>query len=92
MYFRSALYLRLCPLEHSYGRGESVEEVAAIIGNKKHGYWHLFFAKDSLVQLAYYRDAEWSACWETRRSTGAYIVTLGGRQISWPSKRQSTVL
>nr|PNR32672.1 hypothetical protein PHYPA_024614 [Physcomitrium patens] len=35
MYFRSALYLRLCPLEHSYGRGESVEEVAAIIGNKK---------------------------------------------------------
>ncbi|GFP94834.1 uncharacterized mitochondrial protein atmg00810 [Phtheirospermum japonicum] len=38
-----------------------------------------------------YSDADWACCVETRRSTYAYSIFLGGNLVSWSAKKQPTV-
>ena len=52
------------------------------------------YSRDGGEQLVGYTDANWgggNVAEDGRRSTSAYIFTLGGGPISWSSKRQHTV-
>ena len=41
--------------------------------------------------LLSYADADWASDINDHKSTSGYVFTLGGRAISWNSKKQSTV-
>ncbi len=41
--------------------------------------------------LLSYADADWASDINDHKSTSSYVFTLGGRAISWNSKKQSTV-
>nr|GEX06024.1 retrovirus-related Pol polyprotein from transposon TNT 1-94 [Tanacetum cinerariifolium] len=50
----------------------------------------LWYPKDSSVSLTTFVDADHAGCQDTRRSTSGSVQFLGGRLISWSSKRQKS--
>ncbi|KAF8055039.1 hypothetical protein HT031_006855 [Scenedesmus sp. PABB004] len=43
------------------------------------------------LHLVGYTDADYAGCPDTRRSTSAFVFTMGGGAVSWCSQRQKTV-
>lgn len=43
------------------------------------------------MKLIGYSDSDWAGSLDDRKSTSAYVFTLGSGVISWSSKKQSTV-
>ncbi|GJW06824.1 hypothetical protein Tco_1569247 [Tanacetum coccineum] len=52
----------------------------------------LWYPKDSSFALTAFADADHAGCQDTRRSTSGSIQLLGGRLVSWSSKRQKSVV
>nr|GEZ97652.1 copia protein [Tanacetum cinerariifolium] len=50
----------------------------------------LWYPKDSSVALTTFADADHCGCQDTRRSTSGSVQIMGGRLISWSSKRQKS--
>ena len=42
--------------------------------------------------LVGYSDFDWAGDIDTRRSTSGYVFQIGNGTISWPSKKQATVV
>ncbi|GJW00495.1 retrovirus-related pol polyprotein from transposon TNT 1-94 [Tanacetum coccineum] len=51
----------------------------------------LWYPKDSSIALTAYADADHASCQDTRRSTSGCMQLLGGKLVSWSSKRQKSV-
>ncbi|GJS85497.1 retrovirus-related pol polyprotein from transposon TNT 1-94 [Tanacetum coccineum] len=51
----------------------------------------LWYPKDSSIALTAYADADHAGCQDTRRSTSGSMQLLGGKLVSWSSKRQKSV-
>ncbi|XP_019172651.1 PREDICTED: uncharacterized protein LOC109168052 [Ipomoea nil] len=51
----------------------------------------LLYPRDGTLQLNVFKDSDWAACIETRKSITGYCVFLGSALISWRSKKQATV-
>ncbi|PKI52216.1 hypothetical protein CRG98_027391 [Punica granatum] len=51
----------------------------------------LLFKRPSTLSLTAYCDSDWATCSQSRRSVSGYFISLGGRPISWKTKRQITV-
>lgn len=51
----------------------------------------LWFTRSSSFLLSAFSDADWAGNLDDRRSTGGYIIFLGGNPVSWSSRKQSTV-
>jgi hypothetical protein len=47
----------------------------------------LLLCRSSSSDLIVYTDTDWAGCPNTRRSTSAYAVFLGGNLVSWSAKR-----
>jgi hypothetical protein len=47
----------------------------------------LLLCRSSSSDLVVYTDTDWAGCPDTRRSTSAYAVFLGGNLVSWSAKR-----
>nr|GEV11141.1 retrovirus-related Pol polyprotein from transposon TNT 1-94 [Tanacetum cinerariifolium] len=58
-----------------------------LCGTVHRGLW---YPKDSSVALTAFADADHAGCQDTRRSTSGSVQFLGGRLISWSSKRQKS--
>ena len=43
------------------------------------------------LSLEAYSDADWASCSNTRRSSGGYVIYLGGNPVFWSSKKQQVV-
>ncbi|KAJ0576790.1 putative RNA-directed DNA polymerase [Helianthus annuus] len=53
-----------------------------------HGIW---YKKNEICKLVGYSDSDWAACADDRKSTSAYVFSLGSGVIAWSSKKQATV-
>nr|GEW72665.1 hypothetical protein [Tanacetum cinerariifolium] len=51
----------------------------------------LWYSKDSGFALTAFADADYAECQDTRRSTSGYAQFLGGRLVSWSSKKQKSI-
>ena len=51
----------------------------------------LHVKRDSDFSLTAYSDADWAGNAADRRSTGGFLIYLGGNLISWSSKKQPTI-
>lgn len=51
----------------------------------------ILISSQSSTQLRAYCDSDWASFPMTRRSTTGYCIFLGTSQISWKSKKESTV-
>ena len=51
----------------------------------------LFYAYDDNLTPKGYCDADWASSPYDRRSTSGFVFMLGGKTISWSSKKQPTV-
>nr|GEV20021.1 retrovirus-related Pol polyprotein from transposon TNT 1-94 [Tanacetum cinerariifolium] len=58
-----------------------------LCGTINRGLW---YPKDSSVALTAFADADHAGCQDTRRRTFGSLQFLGGRLISWSSKRQKS--
>jgi hypothetical protein len=57
-------------------------------GTRKVG---LEYRKGQGVILEGYTDSDWAGDLDSRRSTSAYVMMIGGTAVSWKSKRQDSV-
>ncbi|GJU66090.1 retrovirus-related pol polyprotein from transposon TNT 1-94, partial [Tanacetum coccineum] len=58
-------------------------------GTVNRGLW---YPKDSSIALTTFADADHAGCQDTRRSTSGSMQFLGGRLVSWLSKRQKSAM
>jgi len=56
-------------------------------------YGLVFSGKDitTFPEPVCYTDSDWAGDKESRKSTGGYVITLGGGAVSWKTKRQNVV-
>ncbi|XP_030443778.1 uncharacterized mitochondrial protein AtMg00810-like [Syzygium oleosum] len=59
-----------------------------LAGTSTHG---LLIEQCSPTSLTAYGDADWAACFDTRRSTSSFCVFLGTNHVLWSAKKQPTV-
>jgi len=57
-------------------------------GTPDHGLW---YPKDNDFALSAYTDADWVGCVDDKKSTSGGAFFLGGRVVSWLSKKQDSV-
>ena len=57
-------------------------------GTQSHG---LKLCKSDSMLVSAFSDANWAGCPDDRRSTGGFVVFLGGNLISWSARKQATV-
>jgi len=51
----------------------------------------LWFKKNGHLHVEGYCDADWASCPDDRRSTSGYCAFVGGKLVSWISKKQPVV-
>jgi hypothetical protein len=51
----------------------------------------LTYLRDSDLSPTAFVDADYRGCRDTRRSTSGYVFLMAGGQVTWSSKRQTTV-
>jgi hypothetical protein len=51
----------------------------------------IFFSASSNFKLSAYRDSDWAACKDSRRSVSGFVFLFGSSLISWKSKKQTVV-
>ena len=57
-------------------------------GTRKMG---LTYCRKEEVKLEAYTDSDWAGDVDSRKSTSAYVMMIGGAAVSWKSKRQESV-
>uniref|UniRef100_A0A803QAS7 Mitochondrial protein n=1 Tax=Cannabis sativa TaxID=3483 RepID=A0A803QAS7_CANSA len=43
------------------------------------------------MEISAYSDADWASAIDDRKSTGGYVIFLGGNLVSWSAKKQNVV-
>jgi hypothetical protein len=51
----------------------------------------LTYSRKEEVKLEAYTDSDWAGDVDSRKSTSAYVIMIGGAAVSWKSKRQDSV-
>jgi hypothetical protein len=51
----------------------------------------LFYSRNATLQLTGYSDADWRGDLDERKSTGAFLFTIGSTPITWNTKKKTCV-